>query len=176
MNTFPAKVLAVFFTLSLLIFLSAPTMAQDQNQEIVDPDVNPLIQEFLPEGVTLDTATDEQFIAAVSAAVSAYPDQASSITGFAVQSKPALAASITSAAIQAAPEQAEAIVNAALQSAPDQAESIVSAAIETAPPGTLPPAHVILPRTPAAFVTLPTLPDQASPPARDERPPSPVRP
>jgi len=170
MHTFSARALTACFFFALIFLLSAPVMAQDQ--DLGDPDADALIQEFLPEGVTLDTATDEQFIAAVSAAVSAYPDHASAITGAAILSKPALAASITSAAVSAAPEQSEAIVNAALQSAPDQAESIVSAAIEAAPPGTLPPAS---PRIPD-FVTLPTLPDQASPPARDELPPSPVRP
>jgi hypothetical protein len=170
MHTFPVKALAVFFFLALFILISVPVMAQDQ--EMDDPEITSLIQEFLPEGVTLDTASDEQILTAVSAAISAYPDQAASIVSLVIQSRPEMAVAVVTAAIQAAPEeQIEAITNAAFQAAPDQAEAIISAAIEAAPPGAVPPALIR-----AAFVTLPTLPEGASPPSRDDQPASPVLP
>ncbi len=138
---------------------------------------NTLIRDFLPGGITLDTATDEQLIAAVAAAVGAHPEMAASIVTAAIQISPGLAGSITAAAIQAAPENMIAdIVFAAVDAAPEQAATIMAAAIAVAQAGSVPPAQQILARTPAAFVTLPEYGEPPSPPARDDRPSSPVRP
>lgn len=107
------KLFMLFCVTTLFLVLSGTAMAQDAAPD--DLDIDALIMQYLPDGVNLDTATDQQIIDAVSQACAAFPDASPQITARSVQARPNLAAAIVAAAIQAAPDQA-----AQIQAAADQ--------------------------------------------------------
>jgi len=149
----------------LIMCLSSPVAAQDQ--ELSDADIDLLIGQFLPAGITLDNADQDELTMAVYRAVSDNPHLADRIAARAVQVRPEFGEAIVEAAVRAAPGQSEAIAAAAAAADPDQARGLTLAAERTA--GQV-----------AAERDIERAMDRAaregiSPPARDDDP-SPVRP
>jgi hypothetical protein len=112
-----------------LVIIAGPASAQETD----DIDPGALIQQFLPDGVSIENATDDQLLAAVSQACEANPQVAAQIVTRAIQSRPDLAPAIASAAATAAPDQAVAITIAAVQAAPDQSQAIADAVSQAVP-------------------------------------------
>ncbi len=161
-----------------MVIIAGPASAQEADD--IDPGV--LIQQFLPDGVSIETATDDQLLAAVSQACEANPQVAAQIVTRAIQSRPDLAPAIASAAATAAPDQAVAITTAAVQAVPDQYQAIADA-VSLAVPGL---ADQILAaaeqarRTQRALQSVQQARQQAdletqAPDTRDDEPASPVR-
>lgn len=92
-----------------------------------------LISQFLPQGVTMETATQDQLAAAVGQAVKANPDQVEAIVKTAVAAMPGAALAIVQAAVNVLPGQADLIFQAASEAAPDQARAIADFKKEFAP-------------------------------------------
>lgn len=124
-----AQGLALVALAVMMTLVATPVWAQ------AEPDPTAILTQALAEaGVTLETATPEELIAAVTQAIRANPALAAAITTVAIQAAPAQAVAITTAAIGAAPDQAAAITYAAVQAAPDQAAAIRKAAAAAVPP------------------------------------------
>lgn len=162
----------VFFFLSLFLAIvfvlsAGSVLAQEEASEegqVAEErleEARELLQEFLPEGVTLDTADERQLVGAVSEAVSASPGLADAIVIVAIEAEPEWSFDIVCEAINAAPEETDIIVSAAIDAHPLQAETIMASAIECAPPGA-----VIAEVSPADTLTVndpPGNPEPASP-------------
>ncbi len=118
-------------TLVILCLVMIAGPASSQEADVIDTDA--IIQQFLPDGVSIENATDDQLLAAVSQACEANPQVAAQIVTRAIQSRPVLAPAIASAAATAAPDQAVAITTAAVQAAPDQSQAIADAVSQAVP-------------------------------------------
>lgn len=112
-----------------------------------------LIQQFLPEGVTPETAAKDQLIEAVKQALAAQPESVADIVEFAVAAQPDAAESIVLAASNMMPEQVLIICRSAMTVVPDMKSKVCQDAIAAA----------------ERFETIP-----ATKPQREE--PSPVKP
>lgn len=174
-----SRFLFMALMVALLSMFSGSAMAQE---EAVEMDAETLIQQFLPEGVTIADATDEQLSSAVSQAVSANPQAAGQIVATVARINPAQVVNATAAATSAAPDQAAAITQAAVTAAPDQAENITAAATQAAPQQTeqIQTAAQQTSRVQAAQQGIQRATQQAtesgdSPPARDDSPASPTQ-
>ncbi|MDO9263331.1 MAG: hypothetical protein Q7U02_05145 [Desulfosalsimonadaceae bacterium] len=88
-------------------------------------DAGNLITQFLPQGVTMETASQEQLVAAVGQAGAANPDQVADIVKAAVTAAPAYAVAIVQAAVNVLPDQIDLICEAAIQAAPNQNRAIL---------------------------------------------------
>ncbi len=175
------QMLAPLILATIFIFSSAPVMAQQVTLSAADIDA--AIQESLPNGVTMGTATAEQLSAAVTQVMAANPGATPSIVARVIQLRPDLATAIVTAAVTAAPQQAVDITLAAIDAAPNQTESITNAAIVATPTQ----AEAIRKAVEKHQLSQKPVPDNkkifpprteegTSPPERDERPASPTMP
>lgn len=130
MHRFFVTAMSVFVAAALIMCLS--TWAGAQDQELSDEDIDLLIEEFLPDGVTMDNADQDEFTLAVYRAVSDNPHLADHIAAQAVQARPEFGEAIVESAVRAAPDQSEAIASAAAEADPDQARGLTLAAERTA--------------------------------------------
>jgi acyl-CoA reductase-like NAD-dependent aldehyde dehydrogenase len=97
MSNFINRLLIISFLTAALIFLCGPASAQQE--QVTDADIDALIQQFLPEGVTLADATFTMHIeAAISQAVKAKPEWADQIVARAIEIRPDMAEAIQDAA------------------------------------------------------------------------------
>jgi hypothetical protein len=105
---------------------AGPAVAQEA--EMTEEEVDELILQFLPEGVTLEEATDEQLDAAVFQAVSLNPGAAGLVVARAVQVRGDKAGLIVFAAVRALPEKRDEITAAARETAPPEMLDEIEAA------------------------------------------------
>ncbi|WP_291321971.1 hypothetical protein [Desulfonatronospira sp.] len=91
--------MSLIFAAGLIICLS--TTAAAQEQEMSDAEIDALIQQFLPEGVTLENAFTHQIEEAIHLAVAANPELADQIVARAVQVRPDEAETIRTASSSA---------------------------------------------------------------------------
>ncbi len=165
------RMIVVLGLIVALVCVAAHGWAQEGQTE---PDPLALLEQALPEGVSLATATDEQIMEALVEAVAAHQELAAALVATAIQAAPDQAVALVVAAIQAAPEQAADILAAAVEAAPDQADAILTAAIEADPAAAGPAAAAL-----ARVLQLPNFPEvarQRAPVFRDNNVPSPVLP
>lgn len=96
MSYFINRLLIVSFLAAALIVVCGPASAQQE--EVTDADIDALIQQFLPEGVTLADATFTMHIeSAISQAVKARPEWADQIVARAIEVRPDKAEAIHAA-------------------------------------------------------------------------------
>lgn len=125
------RALIVGLLAAVLTLQGGPVMAQDTY--MADAEVDAIIQEFLPAGVSLGDATEDEIEQAIFDAVSSQPVAVLSIVRRAVQLRPEQAPVIAAGAVRVLPDQAASIAYVASENAPYQADAIAEAIIAVVP-------------------------------------------
>lgn len=121
------KALALFFLAGYLILLPGPARAQEK--QLTCADIDSLVEQFLPRGVSFEEATDKHIDSAIYQAVLARPDIAIRIVSCSCARIPGQASVIVFAAVAALPDKKDAMVAAAKEQVPaEQAGGIEKAA------------------------------------------------
>jgi hypothetical protein len=110
------KVLALFFLAAYLIHLPGPARAQEK--QLTCADIDSLVEQFLPRGMSFIEATHKHIDSAIYQAVLARPD---------------IAVRIISCSCARIPGQARVIVFAPVAVLPDKKDALVAAAKEQVP-------------------------------------------
>lgn len=145
--SFAVSLLASSAEATPAIFSDGHEAAWMQLAQADSPDVD--ISAFLPAGVSMDSATDEEIDTAVAAALetldddaaealiqslaSMTPDRAARFAAAAARVRPQLAARFAAAAARGAPDQAVNIVRAVAAAAPGAVADIVAAVLAAVP-------------------------------------------
>jgi len=126
MRKISLKCITVFIMASMLMLYGVPALAEDR--DVLDAgEIDELIQQYLPEGVALEDATEQHIREAIANAVRSRPDAAPQIAARAAERVPDHAPAIASAAATALPGQASNITIAVVETVPTQADAIQNA-------------------------------------------------
>ena len=117
-----SKRLTLFFLATWLILLSGPAIAKDGPLSCTEAAA--LVQQFLPQGVTLANAGDAQLDEAIFNAVTAQPADVVEIVTCSCETRPAKATVITAAAIRALPDKEKEIIAAARRALRGKGENV----------------------------------------------------
>ena len=118
-----SKVCTLFFPAAFLIFLSGSVNAQEDS--VICTDIDLIVEQVLPQGVSLEDATDAQIDSAIYQALGMRPGAGERIVSCACARRPDKASVIVFAAVRAQPDKKDELVAAAKKVAPvEQARGI----------------------------------------------------
>jgi hypothetical protein len=159
------RALAMFLMAAVLMLYGAPVFAGDD--QMTDAEVDFLVQQHLPEGVTLEQATPQQIGEIISKSVASRPDAAVQIAARTAVRAPNHAAVIAASAATVVPHQASDIAHAVSRAVPGQATAIRNRVEEAVSQQRQKTAADVLERRAGQT--------GQAPPARDDSPASPVK-
>lgn len=162
------KSITVFIIAAMLMLYGIPALAEDR--EVIDTgETDELIQQYLPEGVALEDATEQHIREAIAGAVRSRPDAAPQIAARAAERVPEHAPAIAAAAAAVLPDQATNITIAVIRVVPSQSIAAQRAVDQALHDLRQVQAEMVLERAERQAAQA----DQ--PPARDDSPASPVQ-
>jgi len=168
MRKISLKCITVFIMAAMLMLYGVPALAEDRG--VLDAgEIDELIQQYLPEGVALEEATEQHIREAVANAVRSRPDAAPQIAARAAERIPDHAPAIAAAAAAVLPDQATNITIAVIRVVPSQSIAAQRAVDQALHDLRQVQAEMALERVERQAVQT----DQ--PPARDDSPASPVQ-
>ena len=119
MQKISLKCITVFIMAVMLMLYGAPVLAEDRGVIDVE-EIDELIQQYLPEGIALEEATEQHIREAIAGAVKSRPDAAPQIAARAAERVPDHAPAIAAAAAAVLPDQATDITIAVIRVVPSQ--------------------------------------------------------